>query len=372
MLPLKTVFMGTPEIASQSLLNILKLQKDGIVALKSVYTKPPSWNVRKKEFIVSPVEKIARENRINVRTPKTFKDSSEETDFLKSLVPDIIIVVAFGLILPAEILNIPKYGILNLHPSILPELRGPSPIHYTILNMTKFGGVSIMAMDTGIDTGPVAAQQRIAIDKNENYSSLYSKLSLSGALLLSEVIKTVYKFRINMFESGFPQNKIEESDSRVSGLTALIKQEELYVDFSMDEPAVIYAKIRAFSEVGGAFFVFKNKNVKIMEAELLVDGECAEIKNEIKKEREGPKSPAFDYGDYAVRFPGDYKREIEKLQPEIVPGTIAAANKSGLVISTVRNGIYIRLIKLKPEGRNIMNYNDFINGFRIKQGDICR
>ena len=366
MLPLKTVFMGTPKIASLSLFDILKLQKNGIVDLQAVYTKPPVWDSKKKEYIESPVEKIARENRIDLRTPKTFKNNREETDFLKTLAPDIIIVVAFGLILTSDILNIPVYGVLNLHPSLLPDLRGPSPIHYTILKRMKFGGVTIMAMNEGVDTGPLAAQQRIALDKNENFSGLYEKLSLTGSLLLSEVIETVYKHRINFLKCGYNQDLTTKEDYASHDLTFLIKQEELRIDFCKDEPAFIYAKIRAFSEAGGAFFILKNKKVKILEAELIVNDTCEKTKNSVQHE-------TFEYSDYCGDFSDIYKKEIEKVFSKsdiIAAGTAVVANKTGLLISTVKKGVYIRLIKLKPEGRNIMSYNDIVNGFRIKQGDL--
>ncbi len=361
---LNAVFMGTPEIASESLSHIAELQKFNIIGLKSVYTKPPVWNNKKKEFAASPVDKSARERGISVRTPQTLKNNIEEVNFLKSLDLDLIIVVAFGLILPSEILDIPKYGVLNLHPSLLPDLRGPSPIHYAILKRMKSSGVSIMALDAGVDTGHIIAQQKTGIDKNEYFSSLYKKLSLSGAFLLAEVIKTVFKLRINISQCGFPQ------DSAYSGsfsLTELIKSDELKVDFFFDDPLDIYAKTRAFTEAGGTFFVFRNKNVKIIEARLIADEKDIEIKE--KCFGKAGESPVFDYCDYADYFPDALPQGI---MPDIPAGIIINADKSGLLVSTVKKGIYIRLLKLKPEGKNVINYIDFINGFRIKQGEECR
>jgi methionyl-tRNA formyltransferase len=359
---LNTVFMGTPEIASESLARIAELQKSDIITLKSVYTKPPVWNSKKKEFVISPVDRLARELGISVRTPKSLRNNPEEIDFLKSSGLDLIIVTAFGLILPSEILNIPKYGVLNLHPSLLPDLRGPSPIHYTILKRLKFGGVSIMAMDAGIDTGPVIAQQRIDVDKNEYFPSLYGKLSLSGAFLLAEVIKTVFKFKINMSRCGFPQ---DSADSGFFSLTGLVEPDELKVDFAYDDPLEIYAKARAFTEAGGAFFVFRNKKIKIIEAGLIADEKDNGIKEAcLNGARE---SLIFDYCDYT----DNHYVLPSGIMPD-TPGIVISANKSGLLVSTVKKGVYIQLLKLKPEGKNVMNHIDFINGFRIKQGDKCR
>ena len=364
---LNAVFMGTPEIASESLAHIAELEKLNIISLKSVYSKPPVWNNKKKEFAISPVDKLAHRYDINVRTPKGLKGNTEEINFLKSLDLDLIIVVAFGLILPSEILNIPRYGVLNLHPSLLPDLRGPSPIHYTILKRLKFGGVSIMALDAGVDTGPIIAQQRIRIDKNDYFLSLYKRLSLSGAFLLTEVIKTVFKLKINVFQCGFPQ------DLAYSGsfsLTGLITSDELKVNFFFDDPLAIYAKIRAFGEAGGTFFVFRNKNVKIIEARLIVSGRDKEIKEEAGCLDRAEERPIFDYCDYMDYF--QMNAPPQGIMPDIPAGIIINADKSGLLVSTVKKRIYIQLLKLKPEGKNVMNYIDFINGFRIKQGEECR
>ncbi|MHB1661554.1 MAG: methionyl-tRNA formyltransferase [bacterium] len=360
--------MGTPEIASESLVHILELCKLNIINLKSVYTKPPVWNNKRKESVISPVNKLALEHNINVRTPGSFKSNAGEMDFLKSLDIDLIIVVAFGIILPAEILNIPKYGALNLHPSLLPDLRGPSPIHYAILKRIKFTGVSIMALDAGVDTGPVIAQQRIDIDKNEYYQSLYEKLSLSGAFLLAEVIKTIFKFKLNMYECGFPQS-LNGADS--FALSKLIGPDELKVDFFIDEPIEIYAKARALAEAGGAFFIFRGKNVKIIEVRLIAENEELE-----EKCSGGTDGLTFDYCDYADYYPKNGNNNkpcvLNNETNRLMPGIIVSANKSGLLVSTVKKGVYIQLLKLKPEGKNIINYTDFINGYRIKPGDICR
>ncbi len=391
---LNIVFMGTPEIAAESLYRVLELEKLGIINLKSVYTKPPVWNNKKKEFIISPTEQLAKMRGIKVRTPERLKDNLEETDFLKSLELDLIIIVAFGLILPSEIIKIPKYGVLNLHPSLLPDLRGPSPIHYAILKRMKFSGISIMAMDAGIDTGPVAAQQIIEIDKDESYSSLYKRMSSAGSLLLSEVIATVFKFKINMLKCGMSQ---DSPAMRFSGLTKQVRQEDLKVDFFTGDPLDIYAKCRAFTEAGSAYFIFKNKNVKIIEARLIVDEDEGWIKNECFCEAEHEVEPereertrsgvyaytaknfmsdeikrVFGYCDYAGCFSDNLRGELKKITFEALPGTIVTAGKQALLVSTVKKGVYIHLLRLKPEGKNAVSYLEFINGFRIKAGDLCR
>ncbi len=378
--PLSVVFMGTPEIASDSMKSILELRRANMIDLRAVYTKPPVWNNKKKDFVISPVSKLALEHDIDVRTPRTFRDNKDEADFLKSLNIDLIILVAFGLILPQEILNIPKYGILNLHPSLLPDLRGPAPIHCAILKRIRFSGVSVMALDAGVDTGPIAAQQKIDAGKDEYYRSLYKRLSLAGAVLLAEVVKTVFKFKLNMRECAFSQSSIDPDPFFT--LSGLINTDEQKVDFFTDDPLEIYAKVRAFEENGGAFFIFKSRAVKLIEARLFADK--TELGEDCSSEQEGKDGLFFDYCDYAdldcgLKSLGNDETEkadgkTDKRIPYIfnIPGIIVSANKSGLIISTIKKGVYMQILKVKPEGKNVMGHADFINGYRIKQGDECR
>ncbi len=354
--------MGTPNIASVSLQRILELRESSVLNLKSVYTKPPVWNNKKKELVMSSVNRLALKHGIDVRTPTTFKKGTEEIDFLKSSDIDLIIVVAFGHILPVDVLNIPRYGVLNLHPSLLPDLRGPSPIHHAILKGLRFSGVSVMAVDAGVDTGPIIAQQKVDIGKDEYCESLYERLSVTGSVLLSEVIKTIFKIKVNMSESGFVQS---DADDNALTATGLIGLDERRVDFLKGEPLEIYAKIRAFAGIGGAYFIFRDKIVKLIEAKLFINGK------EYERSVSGD-GPLYDYNDYVDLLPSGrddndvVSRDVES------PGTIIAANKSSLIVATTRKGVYIKLLRLKPEGKKDMSYIDFINGYRIKPGDICQ
>ncbi len=394
--PLNVVFMGTPEIASEALQNILELFKTNILDLKCIYTKSPVWDGKTKEVIKSSVNITAGEAGIKVRTPETLKNNQDEIEFLKSLDLDLIVVVAFGLILPDDILAIPQYGVLNLHPSLLPDLRGPSPIHYAILKRVKYSGVSIMALDSGIDTGPVIAQNKVSIGKDEYYETLYKNLSKAGGVLLAEVIKTIFRVKLNVFKYAYPQSSIKISSMTESKLIDLTAQR---LDFFRGGPLEIYSKIRAFRESGGAFFMFKGKIVKLLEAKILINGK--EFNNEfndnmntedINKHADkdgdintkdgldiyGGHSGYYDYIDYIEKekngfeeIEGHIQNSFELIQAA-VPGTVILANKCGFVIKTVKKGVYLSLLRLKPEGKRLMEYKDFINGYRIKSGDILK
>ena len=375
MQPLNVVFMGTPEIASESMEHILELQKLNKVDLKSVYTKPPAWNNKKKAHTASPVALLAETRNIDIRTPASLKNNDEEINFLKNLDLDLIVAVAFGIILPPEVLAIPRFGALNLHPSLLPDLRGPSPIHYAVLKRLRHSGVSIMVMDSGLDTGPVAAQQRFEVGKDEYYGSLYEKASAAGASLLSGVIESVFKFRFDVRASAFPQRAAGAGTASGHFYTAsrLIGRRETELDFFAEDPLEIYAKVRAFEKEGGAFFIFRNKNIKLLEAAIAINPAefGADRKNNTPDKTAGPFYEYSDYCDYSLCNTGINGENLKN--GSIPSGTVVAADKTGLIISTAKKGAYIRLIKLKPEGKNVINYLDFINGFRLKPGEsICR
>ncbi|MDA8272776.1 MAG: methionyl-tRNA formyltransferase [Deltaproteobacteria bacterium] len=390
--PLNVVFMGTPEIASEPLQNILELFKTNILDLKCIYTKSPVWDGKTKETIKSSVNITADEAGIKVRTPETLKNNRDEIEFLKSLGLDLIVVVAFGLILPGDILAIPKYGVLNLHPSLLPDLRGPSPVHYAILKRVKYSGVSIMALDSGIDTGPVIAQNKISIGKDEYYETLYKNLSKAGGVLLAEVIKTIFRVKLNVFKYAYPQSSIKISNITESKLINLTTQR---LDFFRGRPLEIYSKIRAFRESGGAFFMFKGKIVKLLEAKILINGKefenntnmedkgkCADKDGDINTKDDldiyGGHSGYYDYIDYIEKEKNGFEEIAGHIQnsfeliPAAVPGMVILANKYGFVIKTAKKGVYLSLLRLKPEGKRLMEYKDFINGYRIKSGDILK
>lgn len=385
--PLNAVFMGTPEIASHSLSAMKVLSETGIINLKCVYTKPPAWNNKKKELSYSPVYREAGNQyggNIKISTPKSLKNNEEELNYLKSLDLDLIIVVAFGQILPSDILSIPKFGVINLHPSLLPELRGPSPIHYAVLKKLKYSGISIMALDEGVDSGPVIAQKMEKIGRDEFFGNIYSRFSESGALLISEVVKTIYKFRVHAYKLGCGQEKLDgltETNGSNCGslnMSYMISREDRFVDFKNDEPVGIYSKIKAFGEIGGALVKFRDKLFGIINADIIVDkdGLREEPHGKIFDPAENINEKCYNYKDYIYPpFPGVFQYftgEIGKQSGSLdfKPGTVVLSGKKGLVLSTNIKGVYLNVLELKPEGKNKMPFSDFINGYRIKQGDL--
>lgn len=251
------VFMGTSEFSVPVLLGLVK---NGY-KIKMVYTRQDSPGGRGQKMLLSPVKKAAQDNSLPIRQPKNFK-GNEELDCLKSLNPDIIIVAAYGLILPKEVLSLPPFGCVNVHPSLLPRHRGPSPIPSAILSGDKESGVSIMLMDEGVDTGPVLKQQSLPIAVEDTTETLTHKLAELGGSLLLRVLPDWFEGKIKPI----PQNHLPEAEATYS---KIIKKEDGEINWQSNTARDIWLRIRAFYPWPGCYTRWKGKLLKILKAELL-------------------------------------------------------------------------------------------------------
>ena len=200
---MKIIFAGTPPFAAEHLKTLLKNFHHEVVC---IYTQPDRPSGRGRKKLASPVKKVALDNNLAVRQPNSLNNSNE-INFLKELAPEILIVVAYGLIIPKAILDIPRYGCINVHTSILPRWRGAAPIQRAIEAGDKKSGVSIMQMDAGLDTGPILATSECDIDTNDSAGSLESKMMSLGPTLL---LKVLTKIKLNDL-APTSQNKFEVS-----------------------------------------------------------------------------------------------------------------------------------------------------------------
>lgn len=183
----RIVFMGTPEFAA----SILKSLISGDFAPVAVYTNPDRSVGRSKEILPTPVKLVAQDHQIPLYQPARLRDTRVPVpviEELRALRPDLIVVASYGHILPKSIIDLPKYQTLNVHASLLPELRGASPIHTAILQGKSVTGVTIMKMDASLDTGDMLTQEQVPIEPRETYSTLHDKLALAGARLLLRTI----------------------------------------------------------------------------------------------------------------------------------------------------------------------------------------
>ena len=254
----KIIFMGTPEFAVPSLEALIE---NNSFDVKLVITQSDKSVGRHKKMQPSPIKKLAIQNNIEIFTPITLKENTELIEKIKNIVPDAIVVVAYGKILPKTILDIPKMGVVNIHASILPKYRGASPIPGSILAGDKQTGVTLMKLDTKMDTGPILAiSKTVHINDKDTTDTLSQKLSQVGANLL---IDNLGKYIDNNLK---PQSQ----DDTKATYTKLINKSDGQIDWH-ETAEVIERKIRAYNPWPSAFTTFKDKNLKILEAKIITE-----------------------------------------------------------------------------------------------------
>lgn len=232
--------MGTPEFSEVFLQAVIQAKYN----LVAVYTRPDKPQGREQELVASPVKILALGNHIPVEQPIKFDEAAIEK--LKSYKPDLIIVAAYGRILPQAVLDLPGFGCVNVHPSLLPKYRGPSPIQNALLNGETVTGITIMLMDAGMDTGHILSQKTVGIDAGETALQLEKKLALEGIELLLETLPRWIKRELEPV----PQKNEDAT------LCELIEREDGRI-FWNENAETIYNKYRAFDPWPGVFAYWK-------------------------------------------------------------------------------------------------------------------
>ena len=306
----KIIFMGTPEISSKVLEGLI-LDGYNIIAVIAQPDRPVG---RKKILMSVPTKVVAEKYNIPVYQPVKIR---KEYEFVNDLHPDLILTLAYGQIVPQGLLDIPTFGAINLHGSLLPKYRGAAPIQYALLNNDKVTGMTLMRMTKEMDAGEMYAKKEIAIDEEDNSTSLFIKM---GDLALELAKESLPLFLEGKLE-GIPQD-----ESQVT-FAPSIKPEEEKIDLNKTKEQ-IFGQIRALSETPGACLYLNELKLKIYKAKIVSD----EILGEA--------------------------------------GTIVKADKGGLYLQTV-NGI-IALLDLQKEGKNRMDYKSFINGNQNLVGQLLK
>jgi len=296
---LKIIFAGTPAFAVFALQALLYSSHQVI----AVYTQPDRPAGRGLKLTPSPVKKLAQAEQIPVYQPNSLKDKTEQ-DFLASLEADIMVVAAYGLLLPEAVLKIPRYGCINIHPSLLPRWRGAAPIQRTIFSGDQLTGVTIMQMDVGLDTGPMLLQHQYSIVEDETSQSLHDKLAQIGADSLLETLDLIAKNKL----------KPQDQDNQLATYAAKISKAEALLDWH-DDVLLLERKVRAFNPWPVAYTTWRGENLRIWMAK-------AFLKNH-----------------------------------QAIPGTILQANPTGIDIAT-GNG-FLRLLQLQMPGGKILSSADF-------------
>lgn len=248
---MKTVFMGTPDFSVPVLSAMIK---DG-QEVGYVITQPDKARNRGKKVQFTPVKELAVSHNIEVLQPVKIRQDQEVFEKLKEYQPDIIVVVAYGQIIPKEILELPKYGCVNVHASLLPKLRGASPVQHAILQGEEETGITIMQMNEGLDTGDMLAKESLKIG-SMNGEELHDALSEMGAELLIRTLPLIEAGKI------IP----EKQDDSLSTYAGLISKQDGKIDFTAS-PVEIERQIRAFDPWPGAFCSYGDGQMKVWKAE---------------------------------------------------------------------------------------------------------
>ena len=262
---MRVIFAGTPEFAAIHLLSLINDDAQEVVA---AYTQPDRPAGRGKKLTSSPVKLLARQHGIPVYQPSSLNNEVVLSD-LATLEADIMVVVAYGLILPQSVLRIPSYGCINVHGSILPKWRGAAPIQRAIENGDQSSGITVIQMDAGLDTGAMLSVSHCNIDKDETSASLHSKLALLGADSLSSTLRKIQ----DQTAVGITQ------DSNLSSYANKIKKSEALINWS-ESAHIIERKIRAYNPFPVSFSMLDGLRIKIWSASVQdkeTEGEIGEI-----------------------------------------------------------------------------------------------
>lgn len=307
------IFMGTPDFAAES----LRTLHENFVNIKAVVTQPDKKQGRGMKVRYTPVKEMAIKLGLPVIQPENVK-SDEFIEKLKKYDADLFVVVAFS-ILPKKVINLPKIGSINLHASLLPDYRGAAPINYALFNGDEKTGLTIFFLNCGkVDSGDIVDKWEVSIDKTDNFGTLYEKLKAIGSLFL---LKTIEK----ILGGDYSLSK-QEACEKIKKAPKIFSQ-DMMLDFS--QSAVdIHNKIRGLAPNPGAFTLYREKRLKILESELCEDG-------------------------HGRKFGEVYDLDNKNSSFKIACGIGA-----------------LKVIFVKPEGKGVMPASSFINGYRLEEGDI--
>ena len=244
---MKIVFMGTPDFAEESLKAIYEAGHEII----GVVTNPDRPKGRGMKMLPSPVKEFAMEKNLKIFQPEKVKNNEEFIDELKALNPDVICVVAYGKILPKEILDIPPYGCINVHASLLPKYRGAAPVQWAVLDGDKTTGVTTMYMDIGMDTGDMILKQEVEIDEDETTGELWDRLKDIGGKLLVETLKQI--------EKGTAPREKQGEDFTIA---PMLSKDMAKIDWNKKTAIEIKNLVRGLNPIMGAYTFLNDKKIK--------------------------------------------------------------------------------------------------------------
>ena len=301
---MKIVFMGTPDFAKESLKAIYEKEYN----IELVVTNPDKKQGRGMKFVETPVKQYAISKNIRVLQPEKVRKNTEFIEELKKINPDIICVVAYGKILPKEILEIPRLGCINVHGSLLPKYRGAAPIQWAVLNGDKYTGITTMYMDEGMDTGDMILKSQVEIGEDETTGQLWERLSTLGGKMLVETLKQIEKGTAKREKQGFEFTH-----------APMLEKEMAHIDWNNMTAVQIKNLVRGLNPIMGAYTFLEEKKIKF------------------------------------------WKVVAETCEDDYIPGTIIASDpKKGLSIKA-KEGL-IRVLEIQGENSKRMDIGSFLRG----------
>lgn len=302
---MRIIFFGTPQFAVPSLVALLRSRHEILAAV----TQPDSPSGRGRHLTAPPVKQEAQNMGIKVLQPEKVKEAGF-IEGLRLLKPDVILVVAYGQILPPEVLHLPKYGCINLHASLLPKYRGATPINWAIINGEEKTGVTTMLMDEGMDTGPILLQQEVKIEEDDTAGSLSQKLSKIGARLMTQTLEGLKK-----------GDTKPRPQTGIASYAPLLKKTDGLIQWSKTAKE-LYNFIRGMNPWPGAYSFLEGKRVKILKA---------------------------------IPEEGDDEA-----------GIISKVTKDKLLIGTGKG--LLSILEVQPDGKPVMSITAFLQGRNITEG----
>ena len=331
MSPLRMVFCGTPQFAVPSLKHLLQQSDFQIVG---VFTQPDRPKGRGQEIAFSPVKEVALSAKVPVHQPAKVR-APEVEEQLRALAPDVVVIIAYGQIIPARLLSIPEFGWINLHASLLPKYRGAAPINWAIVNGETRTGNTTMRIDAGMDTGEILMQQELAIGPDETAQELGARLAEAGAPLMAATLRGLVAGTLN----GRAQ------DNAAASLAPILQREDGRIDWA--RPAQeIYDRMRGFAPWPGAYTEFRGQTCHVWGQPLAAGGEAKTI---------GGRGSSFKSG-------GEPPHSKVSL-----PGTLLASGGGLRVICG--QGSVLELTSVKLEGRKQVTAAEFARGARMRASE---
>lgn len=322
------IFMGTPDFAKESLESIYNAGHN----ILAVVTNPDRPKGRGMKMIASPVKEFATEKNIKVFQPEKVRKNQEFIGEIKSLKPDVICVVAYGKILPKEILEIPTFGCINVHGSLLPKYRGAAPIQWAVLNGDKTTGITTMYMDEGMDTGDMILKEEVQIGEDETTGELWERLSKIGGKLLVKTLEQIEN-------KTAPRNK---QDGEFT-IAPMLNKEMAKIDWEQKSAKEIKNLVRGLNPIMGAYSFIEGKKLKIWKVQVINNNDFFNKYEEFK----------------------EYKDKFLNIEF----GTIIYIDKKDGIYVKAKDEILL-LLEVQAENAKKMSAQDYLRGNKIEVGQI--